>query len=76
MADYRSDISPVEEYLLEQVAAEEGEDVAARMYDKLVGLPDTKPPRKGWIGDENQQKLDHLWEHHLREHDMRGEVTD
>jgi plasmid stabilization system protein ParE len=36
MADYRSDISPVEEYLLGQVEENEGPEAAKEMYDRLV----------------------------------------
>lgn len=77
MADYRSDISPVEEYLLEQVEEKEGPKAASEVYRRLTGQTDTKPtPPRGGINDEDWQKLDHLWDHHMKEHNMRKGVTD
>jgi hypothetical protein len=85
VADYRSDISPVEELLLEELEEREGPKAAQKAYDRLTGgksesdlahaaksVPKTDRDERD--DDEEYAKLIHLWEHHMDAHAQRGEV--
>lgn len=43
MAEYRSDISPIEEFLLEKLEEEEGPEAAQKKYEEIVSQDYPRP---------------------------------